>query len=168
MSSRKNFKAWFANQIEKLKPDRNAGFVIAMITFPLLERYLRQKTGAAPKSPAFSAGLLKVLPELKTATAAKVFWRSYRHGLLHNVTLSRQSHGLTHDRAIVTVEANGRVWLNPVLFAEKVIATIESDFSTFEKGPLLPVVTAYATPPQTSGFSTIYLGTGTPPGSGRP
>ena len=168
MSSRKNFKAWFTNQIEKLKPDRDAGFAIAMITFPILERYLRQKTASVPKSPRFSAGLVKVLPELKTTVAAELFWRSYRHGLLHNVTLSRESHGLTHDRGIVTVEADGKVWLNPVLFAERVISTIDSDFATFEKGPSLPVVTAYGTPPQPAGISTIYLGTSSPPRSGKP
>jgi len=167
MTSRDNFRAWFAAQIEKLAPDRNAGFVIAMISFPLLERYLRQQTQAVPKSPTFAAGLLKVLPELGTTKAAEPFWRIYRHGLLHNVTMSQESHGLTHDTAIVAIEDNGKVWLNPVLFAQRVLTIIEADFETFERGRPLPTVVAYGTAPEPQGYSTIYLGTSTPPGQGR-
>lgn len=166
MTARDNFQAWFATQIQKLVPDRNAGFVIAMITFPLLERYLRRQTGAKPKSPLFVAGLLKVLPELSTSEAAKKFWQNYRHGLLHNVTMSQESHGLTHDTAIVTIEENGKVWLNPILFAQRVLVTIEADFETFEGGQPLPKVAVYGTEPRPDGPSILYMGTSTPPWKG--
>jgi hypothetical protein len=43
--SRENFDAWFVNVLESLYPRREAGFVILMIAFPLLERYLRQRVG---------------------------------------------------------------------------------------------------------------------------
>lgn len=163
MPARDNFRAWFSTQIQKLIPDRNAGFVIAMITFPLLERYLRRQTGAEPKSPLFVAGLLKVLPELGTSKTAKKFWSNYRHGLLHNVTMSQESHGLTHDTEIVKTETNGKVWLNPILFAQRVLDTIEADFETFEGGQPLPKVTVYGTRPQSDGTSILYMGTSTPP-----
>lgn len=161
--NRKNFRSWFTSQLAKLTPDREAGFVIVMISFPLLERYLRQKTGAEPKSPKFTERLLKIFPELGGRDKAQAFWTGYRHGLLHNVTMSRQSHGLTHDKPVVEIESNGKVWLNPPLFAQRVLDTIEGDFATFERGTPLPTVVAVASPPGPQGFSNIYLGTGTPP-----
>jgi hypothetical protein len=165
MTNRTNFRAWFASQIHKLSPDRDAGFVIAMISFPLLERYLRQKTNAEPKNKAFIAGLLKALPELGTTEAAILFWNSYRHGLLHNVTMNRESHGLTHDSEIVCIEKD-KVWLNPVLFAERIISTIENDFEIFEKGKLpLPTVAEYGRVPENRDSSPYFLGTSVvPPG----
>ena len=166
MTSRENFRAWFTSQINKLIPDREAGLVMVMIVFPLLERYLRRQTRAKPKSPLFVTGLLKVLPELRTIEAAKKFWWNYRDGLLHNVTMSRASHGLTHDTAIVTVEANGKVWLNPILFAQRVLDVIEADFEVFVGGQPLPRVTVYETEPQPGGAPIRYLGTSTFPWKG--
>ncbi len=163
MTNKDNFRLWFADQIRALAQDRNAGFIIAMVSFPLLERYLRQLTNAEPKSPKFIVGLLKVLPELSTAGTAQAFWTTYRHGLLHTVAMSRETHGLTHDSRIVDVEPSGKVWLNPVLFSERVLSTIEADFSTFESGGALPSVNIYGRVPEQAGTPNYYLGTGTPP-----
>lgn len=162
MTNRVHFDRWFKQQIDKLVEDRDAGFVLVMVTFPLLERYLRQKTGAPPKSPFYVSGLLNVLPELRTRQDAERFWRVYRHGLLHNVTMSETSHGLTHDLDIVEIQQDGKVWLNPVLFARRVLATIENDFEVFEKGHPIPTVTAYALSPSAYGPSTVYMGTAAP------
>lgn len=41
MSQLENFKRWFIEPLKSLKDDQDAGFIFAMITFPLLERYLR-------------------------------------------------------------------------------------------------------------------------------
>jgi len=166
VTNRDNFRIWFADYIRLLAADRNAGFLIAMVSFPLLERYLRQLTNAEPKSPSFVAGLLKVLPELQTAGTAQAFWTTYRHGLLHNVTMSRETHGLTHDSRLIDIQSNGKVWLNPVQFSERVLATIEADFATFERGNPLPTVNIYGRIPDQSGTPNYYLGTGTPPGQG--
>ena len=166
MTNRDNFRAWFAAQIRKLAPDRDAGFLIAIVSFPLLERYVRQLTNAEPKSGRFIVGLLQVFPELQTVESAQTFWTTYRHGLLHNVTMSRESHGLTHDSRIVEVQSDGKVWLNPVLFAERILERIETDFETFERGNPLPTVSIYGRIPEHDGAPNYYLGTATPPKHG--
>jgi hypothetical protein len=45
---RKDFELWFGRMLEDLYPNRDAGFVIVMTVFPLLERYLRQKLNLPP------------------------------------------------------------------------------------------------------------------------
>jgi hypothetical protein len=108
---------------------------------------------------------LRVLPELQTAGTAQAFWTTYRHGLLHNVAMSKETHGLTHDSPIVQVEANGKVWLNPVSFSARVLETIEADFDVFESGGPLPTVNIYGrVTDQGGGLPNYYLGTGMPPG----
>ena len=104
--------------------------------------------------------------ELGNSNVAQTFWTTYRHGLLHNVTMSRETHGITHDSLkIVDVESSGKIWLNPVLFSERVLCTIENDFPTFEGGsPALPTVSIYPRVPEHPGAPYYYLGTGTPPG----
>lgn len=163
MTNRDNFRNWFAFQIERLSSDRDAGFIIALASFPLLERYLRQLTKSEPKSSEFMTGLLKFLPELGTAQSAQLFWTTYRHGLLHNVTMSRETHGLTHDSRIVEVHSDGRVWLNPVLFARRILASIEADFHTFQRGDPLPAVSVYGRVPDSTSTSPYILGTAAPP-----
>jgi hypothetical protein len=39
-----NFRLWFVRVLEGLYQQREAGFAIMMISFPLLDRYLRQKS----------------------------------------------------------------------------------------------------------------------------
>ncbi len=163
MTHQENFRNWFADHIRALAPDRNAGFILALVSFPLLERYLRQKTKAEPKHPRFIAGLLEILPELQTPAIAQTFWTTYRHGLLHNVAMSRETHGLTHDSRIVEIESTGKVWLNPVLFASRVLEAIETDFHTFESGHDLPTVNIYGRVPEQPSAPNYYLGTGSPP-----
>jgi hypothetical protein len=167
MSNRENFDKWFADYIRSLARDPNAGFLLTMVSFPLLERYLRQHTNAVPKSPSFIKGLLKLFPELQSDAVAQSFWTIYRHGLLHNVTMSRESHGLTLDSPrAVEVQADGKVWLNPVLFAERVVATIDRDFETFERGQPLSTVNVYGIAPGPHGSPSSYVGTGLPPSPG--
>ena len=48
-SNLNNFKAWYKDTLEKLYPYRNSEFAILMITFPFLERYLRNKNGLSYK-----------------------------------------------------------------------------------------------------------------------
>jgi hypothetical protein len=50
-TTRENFQSWYATVLRKLIPDTNAGFPIALVAFPLLERYVRQKIGLPGHSP---------------------------------------------------------------------------------------------------------------------
>jgi hypothetical protein len=43
--NRENFNAWYKQVLATLYPSREAGLAILLVAFPLLERYLRQKTG---------------------------------------------------------------------------------------------------------------------------
>ncbi len=166
--SQRNFEAWFGTVLAKLMHDRDAGFVVVMVAFPLLERYLTQRSGRKANTDQFNKALLTVFPELKTEQNANLFWSIYRHGLLHNVALSRESHGLSHDKPIVEMALDGRVWMHPNLFAERVLNTIRADFATFEKGVPLPTVSPiYGKAPEHNHYSA-YQGTWMPPkGEGK-
>src|ERR1035441_707207 len=98
---RKYFEAWFGTPLTALMEDPDAGFIVAMVAFPLLERYLRRESGSAPNQKLFQDAVLKFLPELKTARQAKEFWESYRHRLLHNVMLNGVEDWLSHETAII-------------------------------------------------------------------
>src|SRR3990172_4885289 len=88
---RTNFVAWYQATLDLLYPHRDAGFAILLIAFPLLERYLRQKTGLTSDqnlSNAFFDELTQLFPTLKSNATARNFWQIYRNGLLHEITLS--------------------------------------------------------------------------------
>jgi hypothetical protein len=138
-----NFRAWYSQTLEKMYPDRNAGIAVLMISMPLLERYLRSKVGCAPDQPlsdAWHDGLREIFPALANGVVAKKFWSVFRHGFLHQATLSLKTMGgtplppgeLTHDiDEPILVQADGSFVLHPVLFSKRVIATIEANFATF-------------------------------------
>lgn len=137
-----NFNSWYKAILERLYPDRDAGFAILMIAFPLLERYLRKKVNLLPidiLSPLFYAELAQLFPVLSNSSTAKDFWQVYRNGLLHEVTLSRKNKKgnempvgwVSHDKPMITIE-DGTFCIHPVDFTKKVIETIQNDFKTFE------------------------------------
>jgi hypothetical protein len=39
-----DFKKWFVNSLKDLRDNGNTGFIFALVAFPLLERYLRNKS----------------------------------------------------------------------------------------------------------------------------
>lgn len=159
--NRKDFEAWFVAVLTPLMLDPNAGFVLAMVAFPLLERYLRRRSNAAPKQAAFQEALLAFLPELRSRDNAVKFWSSYRHGMLHNVKLEQDRDWLSYDSDIVRVDAD-RLWMNPRLFVRRVVEAIDTDFETFAMDPALPQEHLVLVPPtpQAPGPYTIYKGTG--------
>jgi len=137
-----NFKSWYIATLEKLYPHRDAGFPILMVAFPLLERYLRKKAKLLPKdklSELFYRELGQLFPALSDISKAKTFWQVYRNGLLHEVTLSRQSRGgrkkpigwVSHDKPMISIE-DGIFCVHPVDFTRKVVESIQNDFDTFE------------------------------------
>jgi hypothetical protein len=177
-SNFKNFKNWYADTLNKLYPDRNSGFAILMITFPLLERYLRHKNKLSHKdnlNDRCMDELRFMFPVLSTTEVAWKFWNIFRNGILHQVTLSRENKKgkkmpegwVSHDiNAAVIIESDGSFLIHPVLFAKHIVGKIESDFAIFEKGSAvstkLPKVKPHPTATNVGqGTQTIILGTNT-------
>jgi hypothetical protein len=143
MSQKENFKIWFRDVIESLYEYEHGGFALLMLTFPLLERYLRSKSGTPEDKNLgedFYRELVKLFPVLKDNDCAKKFWQVYRNGILHQATLSEQDKKGTHmpdgwlfgGAKDVEIDSQNAFWVNPVKFAQRVIDIIEHDFSTFE------------------------------------
>ena len=177
---RTNFGAWYKAVLDRLYPHRDAGFAILLIAFPLLERYLRQKTGLTSDqnlSDSFFDELTQLFPTLKTNATARNFWQIYRNGLLHEITLSRQARSgatmptgwISHDKPLITIESDGSMWINPVEFAQLVVTAIDADFATFEgTSPASARLPTVKPQPAVSGSSPtpahrIILGTNTDP-----
>ena len=166
--NRQHFRDWFVSVLDDLYTNGNAGFAIMIIVFPLLERYLREKSGTHENSisnNSFYLALRKIFPELIDDQAAKNFWETYRHGLLHQVTVSLKnrrgvelpSGWLSHNFETIKVDKAGNFCVHPVKFSKRVVETIERDFETFEgkhsPAHLLPGV---------FNMGTIYQGTASP------
>ena len=136
-----NFNSWFKEIVANLYSHREAGFIILMVAFPLLERYLREKSGVheGNLNDGFYQELLSLYPELSSTEKAYQFWQVYRNGLLHQVTFSKQKKKginmpegwVSHDVDIISID-NDNFWVHPAKFAQRVIHTIENDFTTFE------------------------------------
>lgn len=140
-----NFKLWFSEPLNTLYANPHAGFAILMVTIPLLERYLREKSfvyeGEKLGDPFYDE-LRHIFPTLPDNTVARDFWHVYRNGLLHQGTLSqRNRRGLrmpdgwvSRRSQAVEIDRDGDFSVHPAEFAKTVIRAIEADFSTFE-GP---------------------------------
>jgi hypothetical protein len=160
--SRENFDAWFVNVLESLYPRREAGFVILMIAFPLLERYLRQRVGLPAEDDRLTTNfydeLRKLFPKLRDSDQARAFWQIYRNGLLHQGTFSQKRiiYGLaSHDISdTIYIDQNKGIFcVHPVLFARQVLEQIRNDFATYEGAssvaPPLSTVGPYQFAPET-------------------
>ena len=147
-SNEANFRMWYLDALEPLRGKGHTGFIFAMVAFPLLERYLREKSGAGEiisLTDSFHVELGVLFPDI--AGRERQFWACYRHGLLHQATFKQQSptgtlvitSGLSgHDPRPVYFDVIANAYyLNPVAFFDQVTAKILSDFSTFE-GSLSP------------------------------
>jgi hypothetical protein len=140
-----NFNAWFKDILEVLYSNRNAGFAILMVALPLLERYLREKSGIHEgnyydNNDNFYKELAVVFPDLKCVQDAKDFWQAYRNGLLHQVTISKKRKsninisyvGVSHDLTTIVSKNWNYFLVNPVKLAKHVIEIIEKNFFAFE------------------------------------
>ncbi len=138
-----NFKAWYADVLAALYPNRNAGIAVLMLSLPLAERYLRQKNKVGPEEALIDAcmtSLIAILPALRDVATARQFWAVYRHGFLHQATLSAAARGgaslpvgwLTHDTAEpFEIRRDGSFQLHPVLLSQAIVGAIETDFAVF-------------------------------------
>jgi hypothetical protein len=137
-----NFSKWFKNPLSRLHKNTDAGFIILIVSLPLLERYLREKTGNFENptlDDKFYDEFVNLFPSVGDTKAARKFWEIYRRGLLHQATLKSPNgtvqaglHNAAQDIQ-VGYDAEGSIFtVSPVKFSQKVIETIESDFPTFE------------------------------------
>lgn len=120
-----------------------------MVSFPLLERYLRGKSGIPEgedlNGASFEKSLRALLPEISGRERA--FWTCYRHGLLHQVTFptarKRKKDATWHplpgagisgwdDRPVYFEATTNEFFLNPIVFHKLVTETILNDFPTYE------------------------------------
>ena len=138
-----NYIRWFKEIVRGLCQLENGGFAILMVTLPILERYLREKSRVyeSPRLEApFYTELLRVFPTLSSEQEARNFWQIFRNGLLHQATLSRATtKGITMpagllsaDAPAVDVDKSGIFLVNPRKFADRVFGVIDSDFGVFE------------------------------------
>ncbi len=86
-----NFERWIKRPIELLLNEEHGRFALMMITLPLLERLLRGRAriGDSPVLPdGFHEETRKVFPALTSLEESRLFWRMYRHGIVHQATSS--------------------------------------------------------------------------------
>ena len=148
-----DFRLWYVKPMVPLEANGHAGFIFVMVTFPLLERYLRGKFSIAQTQSGLTPDAYNWInqnfPEI--SGHANEFWSGYRHALLHQATFQAQrfdrNQGVYvsapspfisgHDPRTVYFDATANhFYMNPVAFYKAVIATIEGDFSSYERSSL--------------------------------
>ena len=138
---RADFTSWYATPLRAMLKKPEAGFIVTIVALALLERYLREKAGVGEKdlTDSFHDRLANLLA-LRDRNEAKAFWHIYRNGLLHHVALSGEDRKgqkmpdawlARTPKVPVSKQANG-FELQPSLFCELVLSTIEADFATFQ------------------------------------
>ena len=138
-----NFRAWYSDVLAALYSNRNAGIAVLMLSLPLAERCLRQKNKVGPEealTDACMTSLIAILPALRDVATARQFWAVYRHGFLHQATLSAVARGgaslpvgwLTHDtEEPFLIRSDGSFQVHPVLLSQDIVRAIEADFAVF-------------------------------------
>ena len=154
---RTNFNRWIRDPICNLSRQKHTGFAVAMIAFPILERWIRGRIGIKDRPLRDSDGdqfygeLAAQFPALRDPAdgsfphAAKSFWQAFRNGILHQVAFSTKPikahvnmqplfcaflEQLTVP--IVLTSPPPTFLLNPHAFAQAVLSIIEADFSSYE------------------------------------
>jgi len=137
-----NFQKWFVSPLRTLNKEADAAFTVLMVAIPLLERYLREKSGVDEGDlndafydefhTIFGAPARDLVPKL---------WRCYRHGLLHQATFSKRNRRgrvmpasfITSQVALIEYDSQeDAFYVNPETFSEKVIVEIQHNFGVFE------------------------------------
>ena len=175
MSDQDNFKSWYVDVLAMLYPIRNAGIAVFMVSLPLAERYLRQKNSLGPDaslSDGFMRDLVRLFPALRDVKTVRQFWAAYRHGFLHQATLSLSTNKgaalpvgwLTHDMSDpVQIRDDSSFCVHPVLFSQAIIREIEANFAIFSGATAgaPPLMTVSRLDPVT--IPSTYLGTSNRP-----
>ena len=144
-----DFRKWYVDSLAPLRDKGDAGFIFTMVAFPLLERYLRNKSECpegSDLSPKFFDNIAEIFPDI--AVKRREFWQCYRNGLLHQATFPRErwkkrdgiwvmlpSAALSgHDeRPVYFDDRVGGFFLNPISFFDHVVAEILANFGTYEE-----------------------------------
>lgn len=146
-TAEEDFENWFVNSLADLRGNGNARFILALVAFRLLERYLRNKSGCPEGKPlkdVFFEARSRIIPDLEGREHE--FWDCYRNGLLHQVTFSKATIGKGgvwvdlppagisgyDSRPVYFDEHVGGFFLNPIKFFDHVAAAIQGDFGTYE------------------------------------
>jgi hypothetical protein len=90
-----NFVRWFKKPLAQLYTNSDAGFIVLMASLPLLERFLRQKSGDHEQTTLtdnFYREFIVLFPSVKNIDNAKKVWTLFRHGLLHQGTIKASTY----------------------------------------------------------------------------
>jgi hypothetical protein len=177
------FKQWYAAVLERLYPDRDAGFAIMLITIPILERYIRCKLdlprGGAIGDEGIKA-ISRIFPEPGTREVIESVWDAARNGLLHQLTFFSETRSkeqlpvvrLTHDTLVaIRCEDDRSISINPVYFSKRVISQVLGDFDTFSRFAEDSITPLPRVRPWDPGSLTSYTripSSGTPNGTQTP
>ena len=156
----RNFRLWVRDPVRRLLKEKHAGFALAMISFPVLERLVRGKSGLAdkplnkePNSSQFYTALTDYFPALHDPPSgtfenvAQVFWQGFRNGILHQATFSTKritvqkseqpaafcSFNLRSGIAIKVSDSKRVIVVDPFAFSKSVVELIEADFESYQK-----------------------------------
>jgi hypothetical protein len=157
---RKSFRRWIRDPVRRLLKQKQAGFALTMISFPILERLLRGKSGIADRpirsgsddEKRFYAALTGYFPALYCSApgtfpdVANVFWQGFRNGILHQATFSHKGFTVKKNQppascifilktgiAIKVNESKRLIAMDPFAFSESVVELIEADFEIYRK-----------------------------------
>lgn len=147
-TSKAEFQKWFVDSLVPLRTNGDAGFIFVFTAFPLLERYLRRKSGCPDGqnlTPTFFANLGVMFADI--AGHENPFWDCYRNGLLHHATFPQAKlnkvtgiwiplpeAGISgYDaRPVYFLPTTSQFYLNPLSFFDVVTNSILADFATYE------------------------------------
>jgi hypothetical protein len=172
MSAETDFRKWFVDILDPLRPKGEAGFIFAMVTFPLLERYLRNESRCPEGENLTDDFFTKLGTHFPGIPSGKEreFWNCYRDGLLHQVTFPSAKRDKTqkkgiwinlppaaisgHDkRPIYFDQQNGGFFLNPLAFYDYVVKELVlRHFNVYEGN------TTYNQPPRVYNPQTVQPG----------
>lgn len=147
------FDLWFKQPIVSLMDNKDAGFALLMLSFPILERYLRRKLNITEDNLCshFYDQLVWVFPGLDSPFNARQFWKAYRHGLMHQATVQAPEGKFVfvhNDVNVAYVSDDGKeFWVSPKHLAARVLQIIEDDLPTFESSGKQPLATVIDHPP---------------------
>lgn len=153
----KNFHRWIRDPVRRISRQNHTGFAVAMIAFPVLERWIRGKVGIGSSQlkgepgEKFYTELAVQFEALRdpagacSQNVARAFWKAFRHGIFHQATFSREPlkkplppafclFGPRSGQPIDTKISPLTFIVDPGAFAERVISIIESDFASYEAG----------------------------------
>jgi len=141
-----NFNSWFVGVLDKLYQPPEAGFPILLITFPILERYMRCRAKVFPPKPLDDncmKELLTIFPDLGTRDESRKFWNVYRNGLLHTLTFSEKDRGglalpvggVSGDIPGIIMREGENFLIHPKKFSQKVVSEVVANFETFKEDP---------------------------------